>query len=63
MVSHVLSIFVFVQRLDTERLHILNMIDGQDSLDSKLIKPVAQAIKLKQRTLNIRIITQIVKFR
>jgi len=41
----------------------LNMTDEQDCLDSKLIETVAQVIKLKQRTSNIRTITQIVKFR
>ena len=57
------AFFIFVQRLDTKEVRILNMIDEQDCLDSKLIETVAQVIKLKQRTSNIRTITQIVKFR
>jgi len=52
-----LAFFIFVQRLETKEVRILNMIDEQDCLDSKLIETVAQVIKLKQRTSNIRIIT------
>ena len=58
-----LAFFIFVQILDTKEVRILNMTDEQDCLDSKLIETVAQVIKLKQRTSNIRTITQIVKFR